>query len=111
MNNLSRIELLQQFAKDEPDNPFNLYALALEYQNSDLKKAVSYFDELLDKHPAYLPTYFHAAALNAEIEEIEKALSIYKSGIELAKTKNDQHALKELKNAFQNFLFENDLDE
>ncbi|AWW32510.1 tetratricopeptide repeat protein [Echinicola strongylocentroti] len=111
MANTSRIELLQQFVKDEPDNPFNIYALALEYQNIDLKKAVGYFDQLLDKHPEYLPTYFHAAALNAEIEEIEKALSIYKSGIELAKSQNDQHALRELKNAFQNFLFENDLDE
>ncbi|GGF29004.1 tetratricopeptide repeat protein [Echinicola rosea] len=111
MASASRIELLQQFIKDEPDNPFNLYALALEYQNSDMNKAVSYFDQLLDKHPEYLPTYFHAAAANADMEEIEKALSIYKSGIELAETQNDQHALRELKNAFQNFLFENDLDE
>ncbi|AGA79188.1 hypothetical protein [Echinicola vietnamensis] len=111
MSNLSRIDLLKQFVKDEPDNPFNLYALALEYQNTDVGQAVRYFDQLLAQHPEYLPTYFHAAALQAELEAIEKAQVIYKAGIELATAQNDQHSLRELKNAYQNFLFENDLED
>jgi len=110
MSNSSRIELLLQFVKEEPDNPFNLYALALEYQNTDLKVAAGYFDDLLDKHPDYLPSYYHAAALFADLEEIEKANQIYIKGIAIAESQNNQHALRELKNAHQNFLFENDLD-
>ncbi|GAB3657041.1 hypothetical protein GCM10028791_29270 [Echinicola sediminis] len=110
MSNSSRIELLLQFVKEEPDNPFNLYALALEYQNTDVHKAAAYFDKLLEKHPDYLPSYYHASALFAELEEIEKSQQTYIRGIELAQKQNNQHALRELKNAYQNFMFENDLD-
>lgn len=110
MSKSSRIEQLLEFVKEEPDNPFNIYALALEYQNSDSSKAAEYFDKLLEDHTEYLPTYFHAAAFFADLEKIEKAQGIYKSGIALAQKQNNLHALRELKNAYQNFIFENDLD-
>ncbi len=110
MANLTRIEQLLQFVKEEPNDPFNLYALALEYQNKDADAAKTYFEKLLQQHPEYLPTYFHAAAFFAEAEKIEKAQQIYLKGIDLAKKQGNQHALRELKNAYQNFVFENDLD-
>ncbi|WP_200977054.1 lipopolysaccharide assembly protein LapB [Echinicola sp. 20G] len=109
MSNSSRIEQLLQFAKEEPDNPFNLYALALEYQKTDPNQAVGYFEKLLSEHSDYLPTYYHAGALFTELEELEKAKATYESGIQLADKQENQHALRELKNAYQNFLFENDL--
>lgn len=110
MSNSSRIELLLQFVKEEPDNPFNLYALALEYQNTDMRKALEYFEDLLKNHADYLPTYYHAAALFVELGLIEEANQTYIEGIALAESQNNQHSLRELKNAYQNFLFENDLD-
>ncbi|UCS92987.1 tetratricopeptide repeat protein [Echinicola marina] len=110
MSKSSRIEQLLQFIKDEPDNPFNIYALALEHQNSAPSKAAEYFDQLITHHPKYLPTYFHAAAFFAEMDQIDKAQQIYKTGIDLAQSQNNLHALRELKNAYQNFIFENDLD-
>ena len=42
---------------------------------------------------------------------LEKAKEIFTSGIDLAKSKNEIKTLRELKNAFQNFLFETDLEE
>ncbi len=107
---MDRIKLLLQFVEEEPNNPFNLYALALEYQNTDQNAARLYFEKLLEKHADYLPTYFHAAALFAELDELEKAQNTYQSGIKLAKQQNDQHSLRELQNAYQNFLFEYDMD-
>ncbi|MBS9525078.1 tetratricopeptide repeat protein [Litoribacter ruber] len=110
MSNLGRIEQLLDFAKEEPDNPFNFYALALEYQNTNTEKGVHYFNLLLEKFPEYLPTYYHAGLFFEKKNELEKAKSIFEQGISLAKAKNDNHAQRELQNAYQNFLFENDLD-
>ncbi|MEX2594001.1 MAG: tetratricopeptide repeat protein [Anditalea sp.] len=108
MSNLHRIQQLLEFLKKEPDNPFNLYALALEYQKDDQGKAAYYFDRLLSSYKDYLPTYYHAAAFFADMGEIEKAKEVYETGIALAIKGQNQHALKELKNAYLNFQFENE---
>jgi len=109
MSNLSRIELLQSFADQEPDNPFNWYALALEFQKDNPEKTVLLFHDLLKKHPEYLPTYYQAAGFFADRGDINLSRSIYESGIALAKKQNQNNTLRELQNAYQNFLFENDL--
>ncbi|WP_373521331.1 tetratricopeptide repeat protein [Aquiflexum sp.] len=110
MSKLSRIEMLKIFAEQEPENPFNWYALALENQDSDPDNAAIYFNKLLVEHKVYLPTYFHAAAFFHELGDIEKAKVIYEKGIGLAEDQKNEKTLKELKNSYQNFLFENDLD-
>ena len=108
MGNLKRIQVLLEFLADEPDNPFNLYALALEYQHVEPEKAALYFDKLLVEHKAYLPTYYHAAPFFGQLGEIDKAKDIYEAGIALATQKRDQKTLAELKNAYLNFQFENE---
>lgn len=110
MSNLSRIETLQSYAEQEPENPFNWYALALEFRTQNPDQALIYFNKLLNEFKVYLPTYFHAASLYAEMNLIEEARKIYENGISLARSQNDKHALRELQNTYQNFLIENDLD-
>ena len=44
MRNLERIELLKGYCKEEPENPFNYYALALESRESDKTAAADLFD-------------------------------------------------------------------
>lgn len=109
MSNLSRIEILQTYAEQEPSNPFNWYALAIEYRNVNPEKALDYFNKLLTEHKVYLPTYYHAALLYAEMDHLEQAKNIYENGIALAKELGNQHALSELQNSYQNFLIEYDL--
>ena len=106
MSNLHRIQQLMEYLKEEPDNPFNLYALALEYQKHDPDKVAYYFDTLLQHHKNYLPTYYHAAEFFAQQDHIAKAKGIYEEGIALAKTSKNDHALRELQNAYLNFQFE-----
>lgn len=106
MSKLSRIALLQSFAEQEPENPFNWYALAIEFLESEPEKALSYFDKLLLEHKSYLPTYYHAAALYAEFGHLEKAKTTYEEGIALAKNLSESNSLRELQNAYQNFQFE-----
>lgn len=109
MNIENRLKILQDFLKKEPNEPFNHYGIALEYLKMDKTKAVTKFKEILERFPEYVPTYYHAAALFEEIDEIELSKSTYEVGIETAKRAGDSHALRELSNAYQNFLFENDL--
>lgn len=110
MGNLDRLQLLIQFTKEEPENSFNWYALALEYINSEPEESAVIFDELLKTHPDYLPTYYTSAQFFAEQNQLNKAKEIFEKGIVLAGRSKEEKALKELKNAYQNFLFENDLD-
>ena len=104
--NTNRISQLQKFIQEEPDNPFLIYALAMEYIGTvpDLTKTL--FDQLLKAHPSYLPTYYHAAGLYAEMGQRLRADKIYQNGIDLAKKTKDLHALKELRNAYSNFLMD-----
>jgi Tfp pilus assembly protein PilF len=107
---LDRLQLLRDFIDEEPENPFNYYALALELREKDPKEAEKLFDHLLENHPDYLPVYFPSAHFFTEHDQIAKAREIFEKGIELAIRQNEEKAHKELKNAYQNFLFENDLD-
>lgn len=110
MGNLGRLELLKQFINEEPENPFNWYALAMEYLSIDSEKSEMLFDKLLKSFDAYLPTYYTAAMFYSERGDLEKAKETFERGITLAQKTKEQKALMELKNAYQNFLFENDLD-
>lgn len=111
MSNLDRIAILREYIKEEPSNPFNYYALALEISVLDPKEAGELFDYLLENHANYLPVYFPSAHFFFELDQIEKAKSIFQMGIKLALEQKEEKTLKELRNAFQNFLFETDLEE
>lgn len=102
MNN-DRIQQLIRFVQEEPGDPFNVYALAMEFVNGQPEQARPYFDQLLTDHPDYLPTYYHAAALYADLDERGRAGELYAKGIELARAQNNQRTLLELQRAQQAF--------
>lgn len=104
-----RIEQLHKMLAESPNDPFLIYALALEFRNTVVPQSLAYFDQLLLEHPSYLPAYYHAAGLLAEVGQSDKAKAIYQKGISLARQQNDAHTLRELQNAYQNLLV--DLDE
>lgn len=103
MNN-ERLTLLLQFLMEDPDDPFNIYCLANEYKNSDPAKAMVYYQDLLDNHAKYLPTYYHMAELHINNNEIAQAEKVIAEGIGLAIEQNDQLALRELRNLQNNLL-------
>jgi len=104
--NSSRLEQLLDFLKNDPNDAFTLYAIATEYRNSDTGKALHYYEKLLRDHPDYLPTYYHLAHLYIDLEEDNKAEDTFKNGIALAQNQKDALALRELQNAYNEFLFE-----
>jgi tetratricopeptide (TPR) repeat protein len=102
MNN-DRIQQLIRFVQEEPGDPFNVYALAMEFISGQPEQARLHFDQLLTNHPHYLPTYYHAAALYGEMNERNRAALLYEKGIELARAQNNAKTLLELQRAKQAF--------
>jgi hypothetical protein len=106
--NESRINLLKKYILEEPANPFNRYALAMEYYKQEPTIALTLLEGLLTEHPDYLPAYYKAAHLYWEKDEWDLAEQTFLAGIQLAEDQKDEKALKELKSAHLNFRFEVD---
>ena len=102
----SRLSQLLAFLEEDPNDPFTIYAVATEYRKVDLPKALTYYEQLLAQHPHYIATYYHVAQLYIELDQPERAESAFKQGITEATAQNDALALRELKNAYNEFLFE-----
>ena len=103
-----RIKYLQEEIENFPDEPFNYYALALEYTKSKPQDASAQFESLVNKFPDYLPTYYQAANLFFELQEFEKAEKLFKQGIRLAEEQNNLKTLKELQGSYSIFKMETD---
>ncbi len=102
----TRIKHLLEFYSDDQNDPFNIYALANEYKNSDPQKALEYFDLLINNHPDYIATYYHLAHLYLDIGAEEKAKQTFEKGISVAKANNENFALRELKSAYDEFMMD-----
>lgn len=102
----SRLEILEQFFQDDPTDPFNIYALALEWQKQDTAKALHFYNQLLDQHPEYIPTYYQLGKFYQDLNERDKALATFQQGIEQAKHQQEMKALRELQAAYQELEFE-----
>lgn len=103
---MSRLERLKEFLEQDPDDPFNLYALAIEYLGSEPAESKALFDRLMNEHPTYVPTYYHAAKLYEQLNMTEKAIAIYEKGISIASTANDKKAERELRSSLDELRFE-----
>ncbi len=97
---------LKQFYEEDPNDPFNLYALAIEYLKSDPLESGRMFETLLVEHSKYLPTYYQAGAFFSQIGNFQKAIAIYEKGIDLAKSSGQEKTRMELLNAYKNVLDE-----
>lgn len=94
---------LLDFYEEDPHDPFNIYALALEYRKSDSGKAEALFRKLLAEHPDYLAAYYHAAQLFAEVGKSEEAHATYQKGIALAQQQGNSKTHQELVRAYRMF--------
>ncbi len=112
---MNRINQLLEFLEKEPNDTFLIYAIATEYLKTDTQKALVYYENLLQNHSDYIPTYYHAAELYANLENYEKANQVYLKGIEICETKVMEaqkqnkvilKSLQELKSAHEIFLME-----
>lgn len=101
-----RIKFLQDEIENFPEDPFNFYALAMEYVSAGNPGARDLFEKLLKDFPTYLPTYYQAANYFFNAEEYVQADAVFRSGIALAQTQENAKAYKELNASYALFKSE-----
>lgn len=95
--NSERLKALKRFVSEDPEDPFNHYALALEWMKTDSAKADQIFDLLLKKFPAYVPAYYQAAWLKISLNMTDKAVQIIEAGVVEAGRQKNTKAVNELR--------------
>jgi tetratricopeptide (TPR) repeat protein len=95
--NLKRIELLEQYIREDPSDSFSRYALALEWAAEDQDKAVALLLAVIKDNPQYVPAYYQAAVLLLEQNRIEETKIVVAEGIKMAAQQNDHKTIKELR--------------
>lgn len=98
----NKIEQLLDFLKEEPDDPFLNYALALEYIKAGAKdEALHQLEELVSQSPDYLATYYQLGKVLEGRQRMAEAEEVYKKGMEIAKAQRNKHTFNELEGAFK----------
>jgi tetratricopeptide (TPR) repeat protein len=93
---LDRIKQLERFIEEDPNDPFNYYALGLEYAKKDEQKALDIFRRLTEEHKGYIPTYYQLAKLYEQVGLKESAVLTYNEGIFIATQQKDFKTRQEL---------------
>jgi tetratricopeptide (TPR) repeat protein len=96
----SRLEILLQSLAESPRDNFTRYLVALEYTKLNRhEEAVVQFEQLLNEHPDYVPTYYQYAQLCENLGRNEDAIRIYRLGLVAARQAGDLHAASEIQAA------------
>jgi Tfp pilus assembly protein PilF len=103
---VERIDKIKTMLAENPADSFLQHALALEYiKLGDDEKARLLFEELLNREPGYVGSYYHLAKLLERNEQTDEAIKVYEKGMEEAKKAGDNHALGELRGAWEELTF------
>ena len=103
---MDRIAKLKELRGNNPNDSFLQHALALEFiKIGDDVAARQLFESILSREPGYVGSYYHLAKLLERIKENDEAIKCYEKGIEAAKKAGDNHALSELKSAYEELIF------
>ena len=102
---MARIDKLREFLKSNPTDNFLQHALALENINAgNDKEARNLFEDILNRDPTYIGSYYHLAKLLERTGETDLAVQWYKKGMEAARIAGDNHAYHELQSAFEELV-------
>ena len=97
---MDRLEMLQQFVTQRPDDPFARYGLAMELKKRGLlAQANAVFVELMSRHPDYIPAYLMAGNNLLADGDRDGARDVFTRGVAAAQRAGDDHALGELEAA------------
>jgi tetratricopeptide (TPR) repeat protein len=92
-----RLDRLQTFLRERPEDPFLHYALLLEWirlgAEEDAEKALAH---LLEQHSDYLGTYYSAGTWLRSRAQVERAAALFRQGLALARAQGDHKTAAEL---------------
>jgi tetratricopeptide (TPR) repeat protein len=92
-----RLQMLTQFLRENPNDAFARYGLAMEYSNrGEIEQALNEFNQLLSVHPDYAAGYFMAAQMLARIGRADEAKKFLEGGIGAAARTGNSYAMGEM---------------
>jgi FimV-like protein len=98
---MDRIEKLKEFLRVDPDDSFTKHALAMEYMaKGDDRTARRYLEEVLERDPAAIGSYYQLGKLLERTGEADFALQWYKKGMAAARAAGEKRAYNELQAAY-----------
>jgi Tfp pilus assembly protein PilF len=102
---MERIEKLKEFLANNPADSFVQHALALEYiKIGNDPAARNLFEDILNRDPDYIGSYYHLAKLLESTGEKDLAVQWYEKGMAAANAAGDNHAYNELQAAHEDLV-------
>jgi Tfp pilus assembly protein PilF len=99
---MNRIEILTGFLKDDPNDSFSRYALALEYVKKEQREdARREFETVRRNDPNYVATYLQLGQLYRTMGLSDEAGQAFRDGIAVARKAGDGHTEGELQGALE----------
>ena len=97
-----KLPKLQAMLEKQPNDPFLLYGIAIEYKNQNqAAKALEFLDRCIAADPNYCYAYFQRGQVYEMTGDLEAAKRSYNEGIVAAKRAGDAHALSEIEGALE----------
>ena len=97
---MSKIEALQGFLKDDSNDSFSRYALAMEYiKIGQYDNGITEFETVIRIDPRYVATYYQLAKVYEQQGRTDEAETTYRNGIVMAGEAGDDHTRDELREA------------
>ena len=99
----TRKQQLEEMLKEEPNDPFLHYGLAMEFVGEgDDAEAVRRFRALLEVAPEYVPGYHQAGQALVRLGRYEEARTLFSRGIATARNQANEHAAQEMEGFLAN---------
>jgi Tfp pilus assembly protein PilF len=97
MSSKTRRQQIEEMLRQDPDDPFLRYGLAMDYAGAgEYKAAAGCFHELLRINPDYVPAFLQAAKVLQLLGQEDEARLVGRQGVSVARRAGDEHAAGEL---------------
>jgi Tfp pilus assembly protein PilF len=102
---MDRLQRLREMLAQQPTDSFLNHAMALEeIKLGNEAAARALFESILQRDPQYIGSYYHLGKLLERQGDETAAIEVFERGMEVAKKLGDQHALNELRGAYDNLI-------
>jgi hypothetical protein len=95
----TRREFLEEALRQNPDNTFARYGLAMELAKTEPEAAWIHFEYLLTRHPEYSATYYQAGMFLLSQGRRADARKVLAAGVDVTGRQGKQHPQHELQAA------------
>jgi len=102
---MDRLQRLREMLAQQPTDSFLNHAMALEeIKLGNEAAARALFESILQRDPQYIGSYYHLGKLLDRQGDETAAIEVFERGMEVAKKLGEQHALNELRGAYDNLI-------